>query len=308
MDGTGQLASYRRCNERICTGWEAFQQLRAQRLAEQQRFGHAAERATESIVEDLLTHVLDWTPGDLNHQVGYADLLLTRLGIKHLIVETKRPGALAWSRHAVEGALEQACRYAAEQKVRCVAISDGHMFYAADIEHGGLQDRVFCSLHASEPPEELWWLSIDGIYRQRSDSAGAALRLLAEPSSPEPDDRSGQAAVLLLHPKYKLPARCFAYAADPADTRTWHLPYLCADGSVDTRRLPGAIGAILRNYRGAHVTSIPEPAIPDVLRRLADAARRAGKMPGQSARPAEAYLELACALEQIGDGGPGEIG
>jgi hypothetical protein len=31
----------------------------------------------------------------------YADLLITRLGIKHLIIETKRRGALAWSERAV---------------------------------------------------------------------------------------------------------------------------------------------------------------------------------------------------------------
>ncbi len=37
------------------------------------------------------------------------------------------------------------------------------------------------------------------------------------------------------------------------------------------RRLPKAIQAILSNYRGAHVTSIPENAIPDVLHRLPQA-------------------------------------
>ncbi len=45
---------------------------------------------------DVFTHALDWTVADLNHQVGYADLVLTRLGIKYLVVETKRPSALAW--------------------------------------------------------------------------------------------------------------------------------------------------------------------------------------------------------------------
>lgn len=104
--------------------------------------------------------------------------MLTRLGIKHLIVETKAPGALSWSSHAVDAALEQARRYAAEQKVRCVAVSDGHMLYAADIRNGGSRDRVFCSLEDQEPPQSLWWLSIDGIYRERTAPGDASVRLL----------------------------------------------------------------------------------------------------------------------------------
>lgn len=143
--------------------WQTFQDTRLQRLREQERFGHAAERAAENVIEDLFTTVLDWAKSDINHQVSYADLLLTRLGIKYLIVETKRPGALAWNRHAVDCALEQACRYGAEQKVRCVAVSDGHMLYAADIRDGGGHDRVFCSLEDTRAPEALWWPSIDGI-------------------------------------------------------------------------------------------------------------------------------------------------
>ncbi len=294
------LAAYRRCNERICASWRAFQELRAQRLSERQRFGHAAEGATERILEDLLTTVLDWSAGEINHQVGYADILLTRLGIKHLIIEAKQPGALAWNRRAVDAALDQARRYAAEQKVSSIAISDGHMLYACDVTHGGIRDRLYCSLRDSDPPESLWWLSIDGIYRERSETGEAVLRLLPDPARAETQatanaEHDGQ----LLHHKYRLPARCFAYVGDASDTRTWSLPYLNEDGSVNTKRLPGAIGAILRNYRGAHVKSIPEPAIPDVLARLAEAANRAGKMPGQTVRPAEAYVQLAGAMKQV---------
>ena len=40
------------------------------------------------------------------------------------------------------------------------------------------------------------------------------------------------------------------------------------------KRLPKAIEAILSNYRGARVSSVLEKAIPDVLRRLAEAAER----------------------------------
>jgi hypothetical protein len=218
--------------------------------------------------------VLDWSLGDLNHQVG-------------------------WSRRAVEAALEQACRYAAEQKVRCVAVSDGAMLYAADVVRGGLRDRVFVPLDEPEPQEALWWLSVHGIYRDRANAADAALRLLPESTAaatPAADETSEQ----LLHPKYGLPAWCFAYVGDAGDPHSWHLPYLCADGTVDARRLPKAIQAILSNYRGARVSSVPEVAIPAVLVRLARAAGSQSKLPEQTAEPAPAYVQLTAALEQFG--------
>lgn len=57
----------------------------------------------------------------------------------------------------------QAVRYADEQKVEGVAVSDGLMLYAANIPDGGLQDRVLASLSDSEPPFELWWVRVQGI-------------------------------------------------------------------------------------------------------------------------------------------------
>lgn len=300
MAAIDELASYRRCVERIGANWQAFQDQRAARLRERERFGHSAERAVEGIIEDLFAMVLDWSIGDINHQVGYADILLTRLGIKHLIVETKRPESLAWNRRAVDRALEQACRYAAEQKVRCVAVSDGTMIYAADVSHGGLSDRVFCSIAHPEPQAALWWLSMDGVYRERSGATEAQRWLLPEEPSTDALVLAETSGDRLLHPKYKLPARCFAYAGDAGDTRTWRLPYLNEDGSVDAKRLPKAVQAILSNYRGAHLSSIPEADIPDVLVRLACAAGTIGKLPTQTAQPASAYVSLAAAIEQFG--------
>ena len=274
-------------------------------MVQQKRHGAAAEKVAENILEDLFTEVLDWSVSDINNQVRYADLLLTSMGIKYLLIEVKRPGSLAWNRRAVEAALDQALRYASEQKVKCVAVSDGVMLYAANIEHGGIKDRVFLSLESPEPPEALWWLSVHGIYRQRDDLKDASLRLL--PEAPEekasPAEESDDA---LLHPKYKVPARCFAYVGDAGDPRTWKLPYCNHDGSVDAKRLPKAIQAILSNYRGTKVSSIPEEAIPDVLVRLACAAARQGKMPGQSGEAAPVYQQLAEVLEQLGR--LGEVG
>jgi hypothetical protein len=55
------------------------------------------------------------------------------------------------------------------------------MLYARDIVPGvpgGYRDRLFTRLDEPWAAEDLWWLSVDGIYRPREDPAGARLRLL----------------------------------------------------------------------------------------------------------------------------------
>jgi hypothetical protein len=294
------LASFRHCVQRIDAGWPTFATKRRDRLAQQDRHGTAAEKVAEDIIADLFTDVLDWTVADLNQQVGFADLLLSRLGVKYLLLEAKRPGALAWNGRAVHQALDQACRYAAEQHVRVVAVSDGVMLYAADVTDGGLQDRVFARLDADQAPDALWWLSVHGIYRDRPDRADAALQVIPSPAQ---DANAGGSAAPndgeLLHHKYHLPARCFAYVGDASSPSTWHLPYRCTDGSIDRARLPKAIQAILTNYRGAKVSKVPEAAVPAVLRRLSDAAADLGRMPAQAPDTAPVYRQLAETLEQL---------
>lgn len=304
--GVESLASYRNWQVRVVNAWPTFQNIRTQRLAPEHRYGSAAEKVAENILADLFTTVLDWPLSDVNHQVKYADIVLTRLGIKHLIVEAKRPGALAWHEHAVEVALEQAHRYADEQKVRCVAVSDGLMLYACDHVPGGHRDRVFVKLDAPAPPLELYWLTVDGIYRERSGLEGAGRRLLP----PTPDGKAdpppaGQRGPM--HPKYHRPASCFAYVGNANQPSTWALPYRMPDGTVDAARLPKAIQAILSNYRGAHVGAVPETAIPDVLVTLGRAARRADKLrrlpasgPGGGPGGRGVYQLLYAALEQLG--------
>ena len=295
-----ELASYKRFETHLTTNWPTFCAKRSERLRQQGRFGEASERVAENIVEDLFTVALDWKLGDINNQVDYADIVVTRLGIKYCIVETKRPGALAWNRAAVHSALEQARRYADEQKVNCIAVSDGVMFYAANIEGGGLQDRVFVSLESKEPHNDLWWLSEHGVYRPRIGPQGEPLTLLKlEPVTQVMSTREDSNAPLL-HPKYCLPSQCFAYVGDSNRPTTWKLPYMLRDGSIDAKRLPKAIQAILSNYRGARVSSVPEKAIPDVLRRLASAAEQVGRMPHQ-AETAEVYEMLAQVLTQMDD-------
>lgn len=147
------LASCRRILERIRSTWGEFLKVRAEHLRADGRFGNAPEQVTENILRDLFSIVLDWQPGDLNHQVEYADFVLTTLGIKHLVIEAKRPRALAFSQPAIDSALGQARRYAARQLVDRIAISDGFMLYAADLENGQVKNRVFVRLDAELPPE-----------------------------------------------------------------------------------------------------------------------------------------------------------
>ena len=103
-----------------------------------------------------------------------------------------------------------------------------------------------------------------------------------------------------VHPTYKLPAHCFAYVGNEADTSTWKLPYRLADGSVDLKRLPAAIQAVLTSYRGKKVSGIADDRLPDVLVRLGHAAAQAGKMPFQDPKAAAVYRWLQTALEQRG--------
>ena len=171
------------------------------------------------------------------------------------------------------------------------------MFYAANIEGGGLHDRIFVSLESEEPHSDLWWLTEDAIHRKRMGSDGQQLTLL--PHAPIAEAIGMQEdSPLLLHPKYKLPAQCFAYVGDANRPTTWKLPYMLENGNIDVKRLPKAIQAILSNYRGARVSSVPEGAIPDVLRRLAEAAEQLGRMPYQG-ETAEVYEMLAQALKQV---------
>jgi len=135
-----------------------------------------------------------------------------------------------------------------------------------------------------DPPEDLWWLSTRGIYRTPE--------IMGEPQPGLVGDDS------LLHPKYQLPAGCFAYVGNPQRTSTWKLPYLQADGTIDSKRLPKAIQSVLRDYRGEQVR-LPEEVVPGVLARLAEAAVRQGRMPDQDPTPAPIYLALRDSLSQF---------
>ncbi|MGD0763884.1 MAG: hypothetical protein ABR929_11995 [Roseiarcus sp.] len=106
----------------------------------------------------------------------------------------------------------------------------------------------------------------------------------------------------VLHPKYKLPAQCFAYVPGTGRPAIWKLPYRLASGVIDAKRLPKAVQAMFSNYRGAKV-GIAEADAKAILLRLAQAAEAEGHMPPRAVAPAPVYRQLALALEQLRIGG-----
>ncbi len=297
-----QLASFREFCDCIQARWSFFLEKRAQWLLQEARYGHAAEKVAESILADFFTIPLNWEVSDLNNQVEYADLVLTKMGIKRLVVEVKRPNSLSWDQPSLEHALAQAWRYADEQRVSTIAVSDGTLFYAADIVNGGLKHRARLSLDYPTPSLDAFWISVDGIYRvperieegHIQDPAPAAPVIAAESAATAPE----APALPLLHPKYKRPAECFAYVEDARKPQTWKLPYRLPNGAVDTKHLTGAIRSVISNYRGARV-HLPEKAVPDVLVRLGKAVAEIGKLPGQVPNPPETYQQLYDVLRQM---------
>jgi hypothetical protein len=279
------LASARLCVARIRERWESFQEARRRHLGGVSAERAPAEKVAENILCELFTGVLDWTTEQIRLQEQRVDLTLSRGGLKYLIVEVKRPGSFD-GRGSILRALTQARGYAVELKVDRVAVSDGCVFEAYDLASDGLRPRAIVHLASHEPADELWWLSTRGIYRRPQTFVTVSNGDLADDA--------------LLHPKYGLPARCFAHVGDPARPGTWKLPYLLADGSVDAKRLPKAIGAVIRDYRSQQVKGLTEEHTGQVLVTLAGAAVRTGRMPHQDPTPAEIYVALLDHLRQIG--------
>ncbi len=283
----GELARERRCVEQIRARWPAFITARQAHLRSHGIGQAPAEKVAENILCELFTGVLDWPTEQIRLQEHRADMLLTRLGVKYLIVEAKRPGSLDGPA-SIERALRQARGYAQELNVDKIAVSDGCVLEAYDVAGPALPLRPRLIVHLSDtrPPGGLWWLSTRGIYRAPPATPARTAGIL-------PGDDN------VLHPRYQLPARCFAYIGDPQRPATWKLPYLRADGTVDERRLPKAIQSVLRDYRGEQVR-LPEEHVPGVLARLAAAAARQGRMPHQDPTPAAIYQALHDTLRQMG--------
>jgi hypothetical protein len=282
------LASARLCIAQIRDRWGWFQEARRRHLAGVGADRTPSEKVAENILCELFTGVLDWTIEQVRLQEQRVDLMLCRGGLRFLVVEVKRPGSFD-GRGSILRALTQARGYAVELKVDRVAVSDGCVFEAYDVVGEGLRPRTVVHLADPEPAEDLWWISTRGIYRMLPATVTVPNRDLVDDG--------------VLHPKYGLPARCFAHVGDPARPSTWKLPYLLADGSVDAKRLPKAIGAVIRDYRMQQVKGLSDEDTGQVLVTLAGAAVRTGRMPHQDPTPAEIYVALLDHLRQIGRAG-----
>jgi hypothetical protein len=147
------------------TAWPTFMARRAERLAEGRRYAGAPEKVAENIVEDLLTGVLGWALSDINHRVARCDILVTHVGVRRLLIETKRPGARSGPR-AVEAAFLQAPGYAETLHVGLVAVSDGAHLLAADLVPGGRRTRAETDISMEHVDQNLWWLGPHGVYRK----------------------------------------------------------------------------------------------------------------------------------------------
>ncbi len=281
------LKSYQKLMARLTATWPDFQSFRNSQF----RGGNETEQAVITVLARLFVDVLGWEPGDLKYQVGFADIVLCRHTAKYLVMETKRPGTLNPQHAAFHAAMNQARRYADEQSVNRIAVSDGRLLYVANIVDGTVQDRTFLTLDPASAPESLWWISEHGIYRDHHEPADWSEEITA----PRPGDEASLEP--LLHPQHRLPWQCFAYVPDANKPSTWKLPYRLKDGAIDTKRLPKAIQAMLTNYRGMKVKGIPESAARSVLATLAAAARQAGKLPTNGNPAPGIYADLARYLQ-----------
>jgi hypothetical protein len=116
-----ERASYRKCVQRSAQSWAEFQAKRRELLAPADRYGRGAEKLAEDVVRAFLTLVVGWSDAEINPQVERADFVVTQLGVKRLVIETKHPGSLAFSENAARAARLQgsAVRGEVARAMRC---------------------------------------------------------------------------------------------------------------------------------------------------------------------------------------------
>ena len=287
---------YIKFQERINNNWPLFLSKRNDFLVQKERYGNASEKVTENILHILFTEVLDWNVRDINYQIEFADIEITKLGIKRIIIEAKRPGRISWNEFQIEKHINQALGYASKQKVSTIAISDGSKLYVLNVEGGSTTPRIFISLDDNIPHPDLYYVSVNGIDKKKNID----IRFKDNKKENLIKDTEKEINNELLNTQYKLPARCFAYIGDPNKPSTWKLPYLLEDGSVNVKRLPGAVGCVVTNFRGLQVKTIPEKDIPNILLKLAKAAKSAGKLDPKNPKMADCYRQLYNAVVQLG--------
>lgn len=147
----GHLAGYRKLHRRVREQWPEFLVRRGHHLASHEPGGSPTERVAENIISELFTRVLDWELEDIGYQIQYADIVLSSMDIKRVVVEAKRPGWLSWETVQECPGVYQAWGYAEEQGVPLVVVCDGTVLYGAELRNGGLLPRLAVDLSAPVP-------------------------------------------------------------------------------------------------------------------------------------------------------------
>ena len=290
-------AKYIKFLERLNTNWPTFNSKRKDFLVQNERLGKTPEKVTENILSFLFTEVLDWDLRDINYQVDFADIEITKLGIKRIVIEAKRPGGITWDNVLqLEKHINQALRYAYKQKISIIGICDGKKLYILNVEEGSTTPRIFISLDDEEPHEDLYYISKNGIDKKKIIS----INFSKDKKGGTINNQNSEINDELLNKQYKLPARCFAYIGDPNNPYTWKLPYLENNGTIHVKRLQSAIQSTVTNFRGLQVKTIPEKNIPGVLIKLAKAAKDVGKLDPDNPKMANCYKQLYNAIKQMG--------
>lgn len=295
------LTAHHRFQKHLHSAWPGFLARRAERLRGLES-GHEGEAVTKHIIEDLFTHVLGFSQADLVQQSPGPSstprpcLIITRLGLNSMVLQALPPHTLSGFGASVRAVLSQSHRCVSAQVILALGVCDGFLLYAEEQAHGGRRPRVFVTLDSPTPPPDLFWLSTDGVWRRRDDLPQGwdplASHIHHRPFDPEPE--------ILLDPTHHLPFTCFAYVGDASKPRTWHLPYLHANGSIDNAGLLRAIQAVVSGSHDQGLSSslVPPASVPVVLLRLAHAANASHQWPLHAAS-APAYRLLDQALRQF---------
>ena len=289
-------AKYKRFIDDINSNWSSFVKKRNDLLIQQKRYGKISEKATLKILNVLFTEILDWDIKDINDEVDYADIVITKLGIKRIIIEAKRPYGISWNEFQIEKHIDQANRYASEQKVNIIAISDGKYLLVFNVDEGSRDPRILIDLESDEPNCDLYYISVNGVDKKKNTNVN--WENIKNPKLIKNIEKEIDSE--LINKTYKLPSRCFAYVGDPNKPSTWKLPYLSLDGSVNIKRLPGAVECVVTNFRGLQIKTIPEENINEVLIKLAKASKSVGKLNPNNPKMANCYKQLYKAIDQIG--------
>lgn len=269
---------------RLAAAWPRFLARRAEWLRQ-------GGPVAEGITRDLLREVLLWPEAEVAAAPG-PGLMLGGPG-ERCYVLLARPGAIAARHPEACPLVRRAAGHARAQAVAHCGACDGGIFYLEDRASRAQRERVRAWLGQTAPPGELWWATPAGLRLRRLLPQGA---FAWDENSPSPGASAAPEA--RLHPQYGLPARCFAYAGDGHNPRTWKLPIRHSDGRPDPRRLAAAVAQVTSGRQPGGL-GVPDLEMGVVIRRLAQAARELGLMPPQCAQPSAAMVRLAEAEQRL---------